>query len=282
MGRHRGDQEVEALDLVGLAGFGQELQGRRHVLRLVGPIARQLHDLLGRQREPVAVGDPARVVDRLLGLERFDEVLPADGQVDRPADARIVQRLLRAVHEDRVAAEVVELLAADQVLSLLALLEGLDRHVPGHVGLAGQDRGAPVGPGRDVEQLEAVQVRELPIPVARVADEDPLLRLLVLLEHEGARAGGDHLPEVPLVLVERLPRVDDRARLGEELEEVDPGLLESDPERPRVGRADLGDDVEELAVLADDALGRANDPLERGQHVGRAERAAVVEADPLA
>ncbi len=132
------------------------------------------------------------------------------------------------------------------------------------------------------KQLEAVQIGDLRIPVVRVPHHHPLLGDLALLEHEGAGAGRDHLAEVLVVLVQGLLGVDDHRRGREELEEVRLRLLEDEPHVEAVDRLDLGHRRELVLVDAGHARRREDDARERGHHVGRAERGAVVELHAVA
>src|SRR5581483_4789647 len=111
---------------------------------------------------------------------------------------------------------------------------------------------------------------------------DPALADAVLLQLEGAGAGRDHLAEVALVVVDRLLRGDDGRRPGQHFEQIRDRLAERDDDGVGVGRIDLVDRGEQALDRADRALRRRLHAVDRGDHVGRGERRAVVELDALA
>ena len=278
MGRHGRRHEVDPLDAVGYAGGGHQLLGLGDVGRLVRAVPGKTLQLLQRAGELAGVGHPPGEHDRLLGAERLDEVLTADGQVDGSPHAGIVEGLALVVDVHLVGVELARIPdRPHDVLALEPLLVRLERDVRGVVRLPGEHRGAPVRPRRDVQQLQPVQIGKLGIPVVGIPHHHPLLGHLPLLEHEGPGAGGDDLAEILVVLVQSLLGVDDHRRWGEQLEEVGPGLLEGELHREAVDGFHLLDRRELILVEAGHSRRREDDAGERGHHVGRAERHPVVE-----
>ena len=277
MRRDGGHAEIQSLDPVGIAGFGHQFLRLGNVVLLVRPVSGEAGDFVRGCCQLVAIRNPPGQVDHLLRLERGDQVLPADGEMDRTPDARIRKWPTLGIEHDCIAAVIPKAVRTKLCLPLGALIPRLARDVPRQVELSGKDTGPAVGPGRHVDQLNLIQVGQFGIPVVRVAFHDPPFGRAVFLELECTGAGGHHLLEVALVLIEDLLGVDDVRWISKDVHEVGARGLQCEPHGHRVECLDLVDRTEDALVDAHDPFGRGDDPLERRHHVICTEDDTIVE-----
>ena len=175
-----------------------------------------------------------------MRLECFDQALSIERQVNGAPNTRIVERLLARVDDDLVSAETRHPVGADRAASLCTFVPRFFRDIPRKVCLVGQHRCSPVRPGRDVDQLESVKVRQILIPVIGIADERPLLTVLVVLEHERTGTGCDqYFAQIVVVCFERFLCVNALTVVGKQQQEDGGWFAHRELHRLRIDCLDL-------------------------------------------